>query len=375
MLIRKYVVDNVPDGMAQIKMELGSDVIIVSQRKVNKQGLLGYFLPKQIEITVAYEKENIKNKLYNDRKEVFNSVNNNNSNEKKNVDSNYKIIKEVSDMKEILNKLVNKSTDDSTESNNEFYNYIKFLEDKDISEELIIKISEEFKDNELEHDKIDIKKLTSIVSKSIDFDLCDYDELEDGIVVFVGPTGVGKTTTIAKLAGKYALEYKKKVGLITVDTYRIGAIEQLKTYAEIMAIPFEVVFNIKEMEHAIDAMKDCDLIFLDTTGRSSKNLMQLQELKAYVTKAEANKVFLVLSATTKEKDINAILEGYRVMDYGNIIVTKLDETTTYGPLLSIIKNSKVTLSYVTTGQGVPQDIKKIKPEQLIQLVLGETTIC
>lgn len=385
MLIKKYIVNDITAGMAQIKMELGSDIIIVSQRKVRKEGLRGYFLPKEIEITVAYEKEMTRNNLYekaivdftkspHNNKEIINRVDYSKS-EYEDPSANNKIIKEVSDMKEILNRLINKSNDSSRSSKEEFHHYIKFLQEHDIPEELIVKISQLFTVESLDRNKIDIDKLNSMVTQCIDFELCDNDELNDGIFAFVGPTGVGKTTTIAKLAGKYALEYKKKVGLITVDTYRIGAIEQLKTYAEIMGIPFEVVFNIKDMEHAINAMKDCDLIFLDTTGRSSKNLMQLQELKAYVKKAKPNKVFLVLSATTKDKDINAIIDGYRVMDYENIIVTKLDETISYGSLLSIIKNSKVPLSYVTTGQGVPQDIMKIKTDQLIQLVLGETTIC
>ena len=193
--------------------------------------------------------------------------------------------------------------------------------------------------------------------------------------VLVGPTGVGKTTTIAKLAGRLALVEGKKVGLITVDTYRIGAVEQLKTYADIMNLPFKVVYNMNDMDDAIETMSECEVVLIDTTGRSSKNRMQIAELRTFVEKADTKNIQLVLSATTKNKDLKYIIEGYQILNYNSIIVTKLDETSTYGSILNILETAKIPLSFVSTGQNVPDDIKELSVDSIINLILGEDTIC
>ncbi|MBS5951598.1 MAG: flagellar biosynthesis protein FlhF, partial [Clostridium sp.] len=157
--------------------------------------------------------------------------------------------------------------------------------------------------------------------------------------------------------------------------YRIGAVEQLKTYAEIMNIPFKVVITLKEMEEAINSLDDCDVILVDTTGRSSKNTMQISELRAFIQKVNSSNISLVISGTTKNKDINAILSGYGEINYEDIIITKLDETTSYGCIYNISKKSNKPISYITVGQNVPDDIKVPSKDEIIKLVLGEESIC
>jgi len=147
-------------------------------------------------------------------------------------------------------------------------------------------------------------------------------------------------------------------------------VEQLKTYADIIKIPFQVVFNLNDMDKALDKLKDCDAILVDTTGRNSKNLMQLSELRSYIDKVNTDNINLVISATTKNKDINAIISGYKVLNYKNIIITKLDETTTYGSLLNVVDNSRKPINYVTTGQIVPDDILRISAKDIANLILG-----
>ena len=255
---------------------------------------------------------------------------------------------------------------------------LDLLNGADISEEKIRDNTKPLKEDSFlvvisVKDKID--EAVEILRDIFERDILVTNKGLKGKVVLVGPTGVGKTTTIAKLAGRLALVEKKKVGLITIDTYRIGAIEQLKTYAEIMNIPFKVVITIKEMEDAIESMSDCDVVLIDTTGRSSKNTMQISELRAFVQKAEPDYVNMVISATTKNKDIKSILKGYSELEYGSVIITKLDETTVYGSIYNISRNANKPVSFITTGQNVPDDIKVSTKEELTRFILGEETLC
>lgn len=196
-------------------------------------------------------------------------------------------------------------------------------------------------------------------------------EDNDRIKVLVGPTGVGKTTTIAKLASMYTLYKGKKVGLITLDTYRIGAVEQLRTYAEILNIPFEVVISNNDVKGALEKMQNCDIVLVDTTGRSSKNFMQISEVKNLVKEFNPDSIHLVLSMATKDKDIKSIIENYSILNYQSIILTKVDETDTYGSIVNALYHSRVPLAYICTGQDVPDDIEVPSENKIYDFVLGD----
>lgn len=193
------------------------------------------------------------------------------------------------------------------------------------------------------------------------------------VLFFVGPTGVGKTTTIAKIASKYKVEYDKKVAFITADTYRIAAIEQLQVYANILDAPMSIVYTQDEMNDAIAKFAEHDLVFVDTVGFSHKNEKQRNDMKALLggVNEEYNKeVYLVLSATTKYVDLLDIVDSYReIADY-KLIFTKLDETTTYGNLLNIKLYSGADLSYTTNGQNVPDDIEVFDTQKIVKKLLG-----
>jgi len=191
------------------------------------------------------------------------------------------------------------------------------------------------------------------------------------VLALVGPTGVGKTTTIAKLAANFALNNQKSIALITSDTYRIAAVEQLKTVGDIIGIPVEVVFTPQNMKNSIINHSDKDLIFIDTAGRSHKHALQMGELKGFLDAAEPDEIFLVLSATTKYKDMLEIVVKYEKLNFNRIIFTKLDETSTYGPILNVIQKTKKYLSYVTTGQSVPDDIEIADQDKIAQLILRD----
>ena len=180
------------------------------------------------------------------------------------------------------------------------------------------------------------------------------------VVFFIGPTGVGKTTTIAKIASKYKVEEDKKVAFITADTYRIAATEQLHIYANILDAPMSIVYSAEELNQSIEKFMEYDLIFVDTAGFSIDGLDEQYNFE----------VFLVLSATTKYKDLLEIVDSYQKIAKYKLIFTKLDETTSYGNLLNIRLYSGAELSYMTTGQNVPDDIEEFNSQRIVKQLLG-----
>ncbi|ULL17321.1 flagellar biosynthesis protein FlhF [Paenibacillus sp. H1-7] len=190
------------------------------------------------------------------------------------------------------------------------------------------------------------------------------------IAHFVGPTGVGKTTTIAKLAAEQVLKYQRKVGFITSDTYRIAAVEQLKTYATILNVPLEVVFSPQDLPKAFESLKDRDIIFMDTAGRNFRNEMYVSELNALLQSGGKSETYLVMSLTTKYKDMKAIAENFSKFKLDKVLFTKMDETDSYGAVINLVHDFQLSLSYITNGQSVPDDITELKAQQIVDLILG-----
>jgi flagellar biosynthesis protein FlhF len=190
------------------------------------------------------------------------------------------------------------------------------------------------------------------------------------LAALVGPTGVGKTTTIAKLAANFRLKEKRRVGLITVDTYRIAAVEQLRTYADIIDLPMHVVSTPREMRETVERMSHLDLILLDTAGRSPKDEVRLQELKAFLTEAAADEVHLVLSSMTGARTLEQTAEQFATVGATSLILTKLDEVTAPGNVLPVLRSSGLPLSYLTDGQNVPDDIQVADAHRLARMVLA-----
>ncbi|KAA8675199.1 flagellar biosynthesis protein FlhF [Clostridium sp. MT-14] len=384
MIVKKYKANSMNEAITRIKYELGSEAVIISQRKIRKKGILGFFSKKILEVTAAVDNRKKEDNMNYGIKTIKRILNNGIRNEESENSSlkqnssmtggvyedsiveknNDALVKEVHQMKGMLDKMMNNPYGNIGKSELQ----VK-LENSDLNENVIKKILSSI--NIMEDDRKDEEKLKEVVQNMIKVDSGKLSRA----VVLIGPTGVGKTTTIAKLAGRMALIEKKKIGLITIDTYRIGAVEQLRTYADIMNIPFKVVLTMKDMEKAIEDMGDCDAILIDTTGRNSKNKMQISELRAFIDKVKTDNIHLVISCTTKNRDIDAIVSGYRQLKYNYVIITKLDETCTYGSILNILQSAKKPISFVTTGQNVPEDIKSMSSEELTKLVLGEDIIC
>ncbi|MBR4903481.1 MAG: flagellar biosynthesis protein FlhF [Selenomonadaceae bacterium] len=189
------------------------------------------------------------------------------------------------------------------------------------------------------------------------------------IVALLGTTGVGKTTTLAKIAAKFVLEQKTSVALITADTYRISAVEQLKTYSDILELPLEIVYNPPELSSAIERHRHKELILIDTAGRSQHNEYQMRELEEFLRVNPRIEKHLVISATTKLTDARQIMNKFSQVNPDRIIFTKIDETGSVGMIVNLLNDNKYSLSYITTGQSVPDDIERATAEVLTNLLL------
>jgi flagellar biosynthesis protein FlhF len=191
------------------------------------------------------------------------------------------------------------------------------------------------------------------------------------VVALVGATGVGKTTTIAKLAANFRLRSGIKLGLVTVDTYRVAAVEQLRTYAEIIDLPMKVVTNPLEMRRALDELSGLDLVLIDTAGRSPKDELQIQELKSLLAEAQVDEVHLVLSMTSSRQSLEAAVDKFKAAGTTAVILTKLDEASGMGAVLSLARRVELPISYLTAGQAVPDDIEPAHPRRIARLILGQ----
>jgi flagellar biosynthesis protein FlhF len=189
------------------------------------------------------------------------------------------------------------------------------------------------------------------------------------VISFVGPTGVGKTTTLAKLAARYSLMERRKVAMVTADTYRIAATEQLKTYGRIMGIPVEVADSAEDISGILSKFKNMDIVLVDTAGRSPSSEEQLEELKQFVAKSQPDEIHLVLSATTKYFDMIRIIERFgSAVPINRMIFTKLDETRYYGAFLNLMTNFQIPLAYYSTGQNVPDDLEVPEVQSLAERI-------
>ncbi|MDO5576392.1 MAG: 50S ribosome-binding GTPase, partial [Fibrobacter sp.] len=211
------------------------------------------------------------------------------------------------------------------------------------------------------------KKVISVLSSS--FPVAGPLRLKkDGpvIVAFVGPTGSGKTTTLAKLAAHCCINKNKNVSIITADTYRIAAIEQIRMFAEIVKVGLQVIFSPDEVAGALEACSNDDIVFVDTAGRSQRNSEHMEELQEFLQQLGADEIHLVLSAATKDSDLAEIISRYKAININRLIFTKLDETVKIGNIFNSVSEAEIPVSYFTFGQSVPDDIELAQTTRFVQ---------
>jgi len=355
---------NMQEALLKVKMDLGSDAVILNTRKVKRQGFAKFFKPPLVEILASLDEEEDKKVELDDEK--INALENKVKDMEGMLD---KICKQMSE------KLVEVKSLDKTEK---IYDVIiDNMRQNDVAEEVIEDIVESLKKQGLEENS-NVNEIFVMFRKEIIRKLNQSSSItvEDGkkpkVIMFLGPTGVGKTTTLAKIAANFMIREKKKVGLITADTYRIAAVEQLKTYSEIMGAPVTVIYSPNEIKDAIKKNEDADLILIDTPGKSHKNKKHFDEIKDLVSHSNADEIYLLISASTKMKDCNEIIKAYSFIKDYKLIFTKVDETESLGIVLNVVNSTGKRLSYFTTGQSVPDDIEVINVDQLSKKLLGNS---
>ncbi len=402
MIIKKFVGKTEEDAISAAKKELGDGVVIMNVKQVKAKGLFAAFRKKLVEVTVALEDE--QEKLANQKKEQINaaltaaasrgtektlsdearSIEEKLENLQNLLESQIRAAERNSDIAEETEKAVEKDAvtvlSEADFEDSELTKYTKLIYntmidnevDEKYANQLISEMEKVYKQN-LPIDNV----LAGIYQRMIlKFGKpTPITEAKEGpkVVLFMGPTGVGKTTTIAKLASRYIMEEKKKVALLTADTYRIAAAEQLSTYASILQAPFRVIYTKDELVEAIEYYKEFDYIFVDTAGHSHQNTEQIQAMKDLITAVEEvaeKQTYLVLSATTKYSDLRKIADKYSAITSYHLIFTKVDETFCVGSMYNLRMHTGASIAYVTSGQNVPDDIETFNPQSTVKQLLG-----
>lgn len=409
MVIKKFVEKTEQEAVEAAKKELGENIVVMNVKQVKPKGIFAAFKSAQTEVTVALEEEREPLRREPERaavqqvaKVVAEAGASQEADKSVQLSSQSSIEKKLDSLQTLLESQLKQSIllsekndqdaeekdkgeegldkDNGQERDSEQGKFIRLLYNTMLENEVAEKYANQIME-ELDKSRKPNMPLDYILANIYQKIILKFGKSEGivpakkgtRVVFFIGPTGVGKTTTIAKLASNFAMEEKKKVALLTADTYRIAAAEQLRTYAQIMEVPFRVVYSTEELKEAVDFFKNYDYIFVDTAGHSHQNEEQLAKMKEYLESmgdGTEMQTFLVLSATTKYKDLLKITENYKdIVDY-QLIFTKLDETTTMGNLLNVKLSVDTPIAYITCGQNVPNDIEKFNPQKTVKQILG-----
>ncbi len=399
MIVKTYKARNMREAIAKIKKDLGEDAVIISSRKVKHGPFFSFFKKEMLEVTAALDDKavNVKPEF----KDVVSSYVNktsgvytNNTNTKKSElqsgdfedrikrleslilnagEDNIKRIVEgikydINDLKSALNYVKKDSELDLSKLPLGVHKYFSYMCDIGINKKyafkLVLALYNNIDKNRLSDDGYVKEYLSVVISQFFKISTPQ----KRGIVL-VGPTGVGKTTTLAKLSAIYKLKLNKKVGIITTDTYRIGAVDQLLNYAKIMDIPAVVSITKEDFALAFKDFRDMENVFIDTVGRSQKDIQRLKDIFGMFNNMSDLHISLVLAVNTKEKDSFEIYDKFSRLPIDDFIFTKVDETNTPGTMLNLSVKLKKPISYVSFGQDVPDDIMKAEPLKIASLIV------
>ena len=385
MRVRRFVGDNVAEAMGKIKRELGSDAVILQTREFREGGLLGFFGKNKVEITAAIEENPVAAPPAAQPVKQPKSVPVVN---KPDVSAaprplgtpaeSAEMSEDLKSMRQLLEKM-NKYMENQEDAKSVWPATLKswadYLTERGINKRFIIRLLTEVQKSLPEQEWSDEAKVFNQLEENVRRICGQTGLIQPGgtgrpkVVAMIGPTGVGKTTTIGKLAAGFSIFDKRKVALITADTYRVAAVEQLKTYGEIIGVPVDVVMTPGGLRDAIARHADKELIFIDTAGRSPHHELHMTELTSLLEKAKPDLTMLVMSATTQIADQLQIYKRFEHLTT-HLVFTKLDETMSAGSIINVLSETTLPTAYLSAGQNVPDDIEVATPERLTQYVLG-----
>ncbi|WP_167956859.1 flagellar biosynthesis protein FlhF [Anaerosporobacter faecicola] len=409
MIIKKFQAETEKEAILLAKEELGKDAIVTNIKTIKPKGIYKFFKPSKVEITaavddtvnyeedsllssfqklisenqnaaqgegkgstfdvkVAEEKRESDNTLFEDVKSTYSSA----------------IEKRLDNLQNLIEKQIKPTVQPEEEKKEEIDSssdneYIKLI----YKQMLLNEVDEKFANKIISEIESTLQKgapvdniLTSIYQKIVlklgQPETIELGEQKPKFVFFIGPTGVGKTTTIAKIASGFKMNKNTKMALVTSDTYRIAAVEQLRIYANILGVPLKVIYSAEELMQSKEEFNDYDIVLIDTAGRSHKNTEQKDDLESLLNTIDDSmkEIYLVLSATTKYKDLVRITETYSTIANYRIIFTKLDETICMGNILNVRMMTGAPLSYAAWGQNVPNDIGRLDAQFVAKKLLG-----
>ena len=381
MKIKKFQAPNIQEAMRLVKDSLGSDAVILHTRNIRRKGIWGWLGLDQVEVTAALD-VNIQEPVLPKPlpKKVSSPVSPSGavaaSSQVKADDRIDKLESKLSSIEGALQKLVERTKPEDNYwgwQQERIDIYKRLIENQvleGVAHQIVSGLPEEF-ETAVSSDRINMVK--SVISSFIQINPPPSNS-NGGvkIVPLIGPTGVGKTTTLAKIAAQYALNDLGRVALITADTYRIAAADQLAKYAEILGLPLSVVYTPDEMIDSLASYQDYNFVFVDTAGRSPHHETHMQELDEIIKLLGMSKVLLLVSCSTNFTDMLDIVDRFSLCPIEGLVFTKLDEVEKYGNMLNLIQHVNLPVMYLTTGQNVPEDIELATTEKIVDLVWGES---
>lgn len=428
MRVKKYIVDTMPEAMSLIRSELGSDAVILSTKSIKTGGFAGLFRKQKIEVVAAVEEPAASVSAVNLQasppaaqaqprpipramapdayRKVADGMNNGEQAPAKEKQEDVKqenpsyrgprssvlpsipvqephpggadfsastdqaLLTEIQQLKQMMTSFTKRDAYEAMLPGNLNEARARLVQ-QGVIDELWMKWIDAAQEQWSEQTEQSGFALVKEEIREFLVERIDAGIAQDTRIVYVaGPTGVGKTTTIAKLAAEQMFKYKRKVGFVTADTYRISAVEQLRTYAAILGVPLEVVQSPADTKRALERLADCDLIFMDTAGRNYRNEMLVSELNSLLLDEPNSEMMLVLSLTSKTEDMLVILDHFTKYGLSKVIFTKMDETDSLGSIINVLYRYPVTLSYIADGQNVPDDLMVPDAKTLSDCIMG-----
>ena len=385
MKIKRYVVSHLREAMPLIRQELGQEAVILNTKKVKVGGIFGFFQKQRLEVLAALDEKKVEKEETREFATLLQSEKKRREETPERIEKSPEVIQEkqtpprrealeanvldeLKSMKEIMMQLM---------ENERLPKQLKpvqtYLEAQEFSHAIRSGVMAELMIKSKSYPAYTKEDAFEWMRQEFAKRIKNYPDIgikKKKLRCFVGPTGVGKTTTIAKLAGHLLLKERQSVGLITSDTYRIAAVEQLRTYADILGIPLEVVQSPADLGKSLAKLSSCDVILMDTAGRNYQQYSYVSQLEELLSGQELS-ITLMLSLTHRYSDMKSITDNFHSLGISEVMMTKMDETKVRGPIFNLMEEYKLPISVLTTGQNVPDDMVTTTPDFLLDLVMRE----